>query len=514
MMQATTTNVRPVLFELQGIGRSFGAFRAIDNISFEVRRGQVLGLIGENGAGKSTILNIMCGTDRQTDGRLLLRGKEVAFDSYHDAAKAGVFRVFQELALIPNLSVWENIYLGHDTLLRKYGFIQRADAIRKTQALFDRYGHGWIDVRTRVEDLPFAVQQVVEILRAFALAELLGIEEPIILLDEPTAGLSSDEIEFLHSLIQRVRNDAALVFVSHRLAELLDWSDDILVLKDGRIVEKAPAAALDEETLHFRMVGRAREASFYCEDRQREPESEIVLKVAGLCSTEEFRDVSFELRRGEILGIAGVLGSGKSEVGRAIFGDGIVTEGAIEYRGGMLARNKIVAASGRAIGYVPPDRKSEGIIDTFSVAENMSLARIACGAAGKWITPGRETKGAESYIGKLGVKTETPGSGILSLSGGNQQKAILARWLWRGVDVLILDNPTRGIDAGAKAQIYSILRDVADSGMAMLLISDDLLELIGLSNRIMVMKDHQVTQQFAAPPDNKPTEVELVALMV
>ena len=505
----------PVVLELKGIGRTYGPVVALDNVNCKIRLGRVLGLVGENGAGKSTMLNIVCGTDTQTSGTIVLNGQEVAFDSYYEAAQHGIFRVFQELALIPNLSVWENIFLGHEHLLVKAGLIQRSDAIKRTQDLFERFDHGWINVTKPLGDLPFAMQQTVEILRAFALAELLGKENPIILLDEPTAGLTSDEIDFLRNLIDRVRSRSAIVLVSHRLTEVLEWSDDILILKDGVVVGETSADALSEEELHFKMVGRVREKSFYFEDVQREPEQETMLKLDGLSDGQSFKDVSLEVRRGEILGIAGVLGSGKTELGRAIFGVHKATGGTIEYRGQSVPTDHLSVdwATHVAIGYVPPDRKVEGIIDTFSVMQNISIARIVTQKSGI-LDPRFEAKEARDHVQRQGIKTRAISSSILSLSGGNQQKTILARWLASNVQLLILDNPTRGIDAGAKAQIYELLRELTDKGLTILLISDDLLEVIGLSNRIVVMKDKVITSSFDAPAGGKPSEAELVAMMV
>jgi ribose transport system ATP-binding protein len=511
--QSAMADASAPILELRGIGRSFDAVTALKDVSFEVRRGQVLGLIGENGAGKSTLLNIICGTDRQTTGSVLVRGREVSFDTYYDAARCGVFRVFQELALIQNLSVWENVFLGHERLLVRRNIIQRRRAIAQVEAIFERFGHGWINVRKPVGQLPFAVQQVVEVLRAFALAELLGQEQPIILLDEPTAGLSSEEIEFLYKLVRVVREHSAIVFVSHRLTELLEWSDDVLILKDGVKVGELRANLLTEEELHFLMVGRHREQAFYCEDRQREPEPDVLLRVRGLSDGSSFGPVDLEVSRGEILGVAGVLGSGKTELGRAIFGDVRATSGSIEYRGLDVGRMSISTATDAAIGYVPPDRKEEGLVGTFSVMQNISFARIASQRS-ELIDLQREVDEGKQYVVKLRIKTESPSASILSLSGGNQQKAVLARWLARGVELLILDNPTRGIDAGAKAEIYELLRGLAEGGLAILLISDDLLEVIGLSNRILVMKDQVVTSQFPAPTNAKPTEAALISMMV
>ncbi|MDQ0381282.1 sugar ABC transporter ATP-binding protein [Amycolatopsis thermophila] len=501
------------LLAVDGITRTFGPVRALRGVSLAVRRGEIVGLIGENGAGKSTLLNIVSGTDSQDDGTVLVRGREVSFRDYRQATRHGVFRIFQELALVPNLTVWENFYLSHEQEFSLGGVIRRGSAIRRARALLDRFDHGWIDPARPVGDYPFAVQQVIEILKAFALAELLGHEEPIILLDEPTAALASDEIEFLHRLLVEIKRDSAVVLVSHRLSELLEWSDRVVVFKDGATVADVPAADLSESELHYLMVGRERDQHFYREHRQGGPREEVVLELSGFGDGQHFHDIDLTVRAGEIVGIAGVLGSGKSELGRAVFGAVPARTGRMTYRGREMTRASAREMTKARAGYLPPERKDDGLLDTFTVAQNISFARVAA-QRGPLLNLRHEQQQARHYIDTLRVKTPSPRASILHLSGGNQQKALLARWLARGVDLLILDNPTRGVDAGAKEEIYDIIRDLTADGVAVLLISDDLLEVIGLSHRVAVMKDGVLTHQVPAPPEDKPHEADLVAAMV
>jgi ribose transport system ATP-binding protein len=491
----------PVLLQVDAVSRSFGPVTALDGVSFSVRRGEVVGLIGENGAGKSTVLNIVSGTDRANSGTVTVRGRRVVFSDYHEATCNGVFRIFQELSLVPNMTVWENLYLSHESRFTTAGIISRKAGIRRARALLERFGHGWIDPTRTVESYPFAIRQIIEILKAFALAELLGHDEPIILLDEPTAALASDEIEFLRELLLAVKSRSAVVFVSHRLSELLEWSDRVVVFKDGTVVADVEAAELTEGELHYLMVGRERDQQFYREGRQRPPAGDVVLELAGFGDGTHFHDVDLQVRAGEIVGIAGVLGSGKSELGRAVFGAGGATTGRVRHGG----REKV--------GYIPPERKDDGLLDTFNVAQNISFAKVV-GQRGPLLNLAAEKRVARRYIDALRIRTPSPRASILDLSGGNQQKAILARWLARGVDLLIMDNPTRGVDAGAKEEIYEIVRDLTDDGVAILLISDDLLEVIGLSHRVMVMKDGRLVREVDAPVDAKPGEADLVAEMV
>lgn len=503
----------PPLLEVRSISRAFGPVQALQDVSFSVRRGEVLGLIGENGAGKSTLLNIISGTDHATQGEVVVRGEAISYKNYHGAARNGVFRVFQELALIPNMTVWENLFIGHEKLFLRGGIINRSLAIQRARDIFKRFDHAWIDVEKPVGDYPFAIQQLIELLKAFALADLLGHEEPIVLLDEPTAALAADEIEFLRGLIEKVRHRSAVVFVSHRLAELLEWSDRIVILKDGRFVGEGDAKTMTEDALHFLMVGRERDEQFYREGRQRQPDAAPVLVVKQLTDGTTFEPVDLSVRPGEIVGIAGVLGSGKSELGRSIFGAQRGLAGLIEYKGREMPNGSVKAVTRAGMGYVPPERKFDGLFDTFSVGQNISFAKVATGSSAV-LRLGEERRNGRDYIRRLRIKTAGARASILSLSGGNQQKAILARWLAAGVEMLILDNPTRGVDAGAKEEIYDLLRDLTDNGVAILLISDDLLEVIGLSNRILVMKTGAVTATIDAPAEAKPTEAQLVARMV
>jgi ribose transport system ATP-binding protein len=510
---STSNTQPPPLLEIRDITKTFGSVRALSGVSFAVRRGEIVGLIGENGAGKSTVLNIISGTDHQDSGTVLVNGREVSFANYREATSNGVFRIFQELALVPNLSVWENFVLSHEQHFVRAGLIKRGAGIAWVRDLLARFDHSWVNPAAAVDDYPFAVRQVLEIIKAFALAELLGHEEPIILLDEPTAGLAADEIEFLRTVLMRVKERSAVVFVSHRLSELLEWSDRIVVFKDGAVVAEEATGELTESQLHYLMVGRERDAQFYREGRQRTTPGDAVLEVKSLGDGQAFKDVDLSIKAGEIVGIAGVLGSGKSELGAAVFGARPVTAGTLSYRGKSITRPSIAAMCDLKVGYVTPERKDDGLLDTFSVAQNISFARIVAQRS-PILDLGREKTEAKTYFGKMRIKAASTAAPIDSLSGGNQQKAIIARWLARGIDMLILDNPTRGVDAGAKEEIYDIIRDLADSGVAILLISDDLLEVIGLSNHIAVMKDGVITHRVNAHVDTKPQESDLIATMV
>lgn len=524
----------PPCLRVDGLTKAFGPFTAVDSLSFALDRGDFVGVIGENGAGKSTLLNMLSGVIAPSAGSIELDGVDYRPSTYHEATTLGVFRVFQELALVPNLSVFENFYLSHEKQLSTLGVPSRRRMVQHARSVLERFDHGWIDPTRLVSSYPFAVRQVVEILRAFALADLLGQERPVLLLDEPTAGVAQAEITFLKDVLDAVREESAILFVSHRLSELISWSDRIVVLKDGEMVADRSASSIGEEELHFLMVGRTRDKDFYREDRQRSfttgpalstgPGAAVdcpggsrlvhpTLDLLG-ATAEGFTDVDLTVRPGEIIGVAGVLASGKTELGRAVAGELPLTAGTVRYRGADLTRQGLRKRQQMGIGYVPPERKREAIIESFSVAQNISLARIATGTGGPLVNLRVETADANRLRGELGIRTEGIRQLISRLSGGNQQKCVLARWLVRGVELLVLDNPTRGVDSGAKEEIYGVIRDLADADVAILLISDDLNEVIGMSNEILIMKDGRVSGRRSAPEHDKPSETELLAAMV
>ncbi len=336
---------------------------------------------------------------------------------------------------------------------------------------------------------------------------------PVMLLDEPTAALTGDEVDFLMGLIEKTRRQASIIYVSHCLSEVLRLSDHLYALKDGAVVASMPVGAVTEGELHERMVGRTRQEFFYREHLQREPDPEIVLEVGDLSQAERFDRISFSLRAGEVLGVAGLLGSGKSDVARALAGDAPNAVGRIAVSGREIRAPSIAAMNEAGIGYLPPDRR-EGVIPVLSVAVNMTLASLTRRDAGMLLDPRAELRDAEAFIRTLAIKAPGASAPASALSGGNQQKMLLARWLMRNPRVLLLDNPTNGIDAGAKEEIYGVLRSIAAQEIGILLVSDDLPEVIGLSNRILVMRGDEITREIDARPDAKPREVDVVTHMV
>jgi ribose transport system ATP-binding protein len=499
--------------EVRNLCKSFGEKLVLDGVRLTLGKGEIVGLVGENGAGKSTLLKIISGNVRPDSGSIEVRGRVAVYRNYREATRGGVFHIYQDLALVPTLSVYENVLLSHEGKFSRFGVIDNKAMRNKIATLFREFGHSHIDVAQPVSSFDFSTRQVIEIVKSFVLADLLGITTPVMLFDEPTAALTGDEVGFLMQLIAKTRERAAIIYVSHRLSEVLEISDRIYVLKDGAVVATMLAQGVAEQNLHARMVGRTREEFFYREHLQRAPGEAMALSVKGFSRPGSFAEVDIALRSGEIVGVAGLLGSGKSDLGSALAGDLTGATGQIRVADRPIKTLSIPDMSDAGLGYLPPDRR-DSVIPSLSVAINMTLARLTRRSEGIFLDLKNEISSAEELIQSLGIKTAGPNALTATLSGGNQQKVVLARWLLRQARVLILDNPTNGVDAGAKEEIYNVLRTIAGNGVGILLISDDLPELIGLSNRILVMRGGAVTKEIAAPPDAKPREVDVVAHMV
>ena len=507
-----------VILRVLGVSKSFTGSKVLDRVSIEVGRNQIVGIVGENGAGKSTLFNIISGLVAADEGRLELRGKEIAPSDYHQASLLGISRVFQEQALIPNIPVYENLLLSHEALFTRGGQLVQKGRMIETAERIMAAADLDIDVRRTTSDYDFSKRQSIEIARAcLAPQEVLGIEYPIVLLDEPTSSLQKEEEEAFFRLIVRLREHGSIVFVSHRLSEVLEVSDVIYVLKDGRMVAELDADKADEQMLHGLMVGRDRDADYYHEARQESVEGRrVVFKIDGLTQSEAYEDVNLEVCEGEVLGIGGLMDSGKSKLGQGAAGIVSPDSGTVTIGDGPAMTPEVRRLISLGLGYVPAERLAEGMITDFSLAWNTSLASghdIFSDALGIWRN-GLETSVAERFIERLDIKARGPGQICRTLSGGNQQKVVLARWLCREPKVLILDNPTRGVDAGAKEEIYSLIRELTAQGVGIVLITDELLELVGLSNRIAIMRDGVVTEIVDAPIDSKPTERELISLML
>lgn len=499
------------VLEMKSIHKSFPGVKAVDDVSIQVRSGEIVGLIGENGAGKSTLMKILVGFYTPDAGQILLRGEPIAPRSVKEASRYGIGMVFQEQALLGNLTVAENIFLGNEEPFIRAGVINWRKLNQAAADQLSKLDYP-IPPTTRTDRLDFAQRQMVELARVVGLAER-SRQTPIVIFDEPTTVGSEEDIARLFETIRGLKESGAcIIFISHRLEEVLDVSDYVYVLKDGRLMEGMPAADINLGQLHQLMVGRERNEEYYRELDQIEPQPEVVLELRG-CGNGAFENVSFALNRGEILGICGVLGSGRDELCRALAGITPIAQGEIKMRGKPVHISSPQDAKNLGIGYAPVDRRGEGLIQYFDVASNITLANRALATSRGVLNRQKEKGVAQQWIERLRIRTPSPQVMAMNLSGGNQQKVVLAKWLAAGVDVLILDHPTRGIDVGAKEEVYALIRELAKGGLAILLTSDALAETIALSNRILVMRDGEVQKVFGAPVGHKPEEYLIVECM-
>lgn len=497
---------------LTDVSKAFAGVQALDQVCIEVRPGEVVGLVGENGAGKSTLMRILAGVYRPDSGMLLLDGKPLTLNSPREANLQGIGIVFQEQSLLPNLTVAENIYLGQEKEFSRWGVISwpalHAAAKRQLEKV-----QLPIDPATRTAHLSFAERQMVELAKALALEERTE-RHLVILLDEPTSVLEQREIDILFARVRALRNRASFVFVSHRLDEVLDISDRVYVMKDGKVVAEMPAGETNVPELHRLMVGRELHAEYYREARQREPAQNLVMQAERLAVNGAYRNVDFTLRAGEILGIAGVIGSGREALTRTLFGFLPHSAGKLTVAGKPVRLTSPDQAAALGIGYVPRERRVEGLVLTLPIVPNITLASLATVMKGGAIQSAKERKLAESWVEKLHVRTPNVDALCLNLSGGNQQKVVLSKWMNARSKILIFDHPTRGLDVGAKEEVYDLMRTLSEQGIAMILTADTLEETIGLSHSILVMRDGEVTARFDATPGKKPAQVDLIRHMV
>jgi len=482
-----------VVLRAEGIGKVYGGIVALDGVDFDVQRGRVAVLIGENGAGKTTLMRILAGVEPPTRGRLLLDGRPVRFDSPRAAAAAGIAIIHQELSLFPHLTVAENVFAGREP--RRLGVvIDRAAAERQTRAVLERLEQP-IDPRARCGELPLGQQQIVEIARA------LTREARVLIMDEPTSALSPAETTALFRLIRELRaRGTAVVYISHRLEELMEIGDRLTVLRDGRRVAQAEAVDASVGWIVEQMIGRAVAGAA----RHEAPtEGEPLLEVEGLSLRREdgrllLDDVSLDVAAGEVVGLYGLMGAGRTELLECVVGARTASAGSVRLRGEALARLDLPARLARGFFLVPEDRQGAGLFPSLSVAQNMTLASLRAHVRRLALSPSAERETVARMASELAIASATPEIRIGALSGGNQQKVVIARALLSGPTVLLLDEPTRGIDVGAKAELRALVRRLAEGGVGIVFVSSDLEEVLGVADRIVVLSNGRVTGCFAA----------------
>ena len=506
---------KELLFKTQGIGKVYGTNTVLQGIDVEINRGEIIGLIGENGAGKSTLLKIIAGVEKPSMGTMEMNGKAFQAASMMDANAHGIGMVFQEQSLISNLTVAQNIYLGREKRFSKGKIVNWAAMNKAAREVLDTMGLQNISPKAKVRDISFAMRQMVEITKVFDIVSETANNRALILLDEPTTVLSDAEMQVLFDKVRQMKAMGnSVIFISHRLQEVLDITDRIYVFKDGQLTAEMDTMGADEGLLYEKMVGRETDGEYYVSARQTVATDEAVLEAENLCVFGSFKDVSFKLYKGEVLGLCGVEGSGKEDVCAVISGDIAKSSGALRVNGKNVNFGSPNAARNAGIITVPRDRRDEGIIGILSLTDNIAVANYQKNAKCRMISNKKEVENTNYWIKELGVKCSGPSQRIVNLSGGNAQKVIFARVLNSECPILILDHPTRGVDIGAKGDIYNLVRTITENGGSVLLMGDTLDECLGLSSRVIVMKDGLVCGEFDCPADNKPAQVDVVKLML
>jgi ribose transport system ATP-binding protein len=491
------------LLTMTDVVKTFPGVRALDGIDLDVVAGEVHCLLGQNGAGKSTLIKVLSGVYRPDHGRITWQGEEVTIPHPTVAMKLGIATIYQELDLVEGLTVAENIFLGHEQAA--WGFVRRARMRREARQLLERLGHGEIDPAVELGTLSSAKQQLVSIARA------LSHDARLIIMDEPSAVLANEEVDNLFRIIDGLTTSGvAVLYISHRLAEIRTIGDRVTVLKDGRTV--AEGIAIEEAStprLVSLMTGRTVEYDF---PARPEPPAERtpLLEVQGLTRRGEFEDVSFTVNAGEIVGIAGLVGAGRSEILETIYGARRPDAGRVLLEGRALRTGDTSAAVDAGFGLAPEERKSQALILQRSVAENVSLPTLRRFARVGVIDRDREFEAVSSRLQELDLRPADPRRLVRTLSGGNQQKAVLARWLLADAQVLLLDEPTRGVDVGTRAEMYRLVRDLAAQGRAVVIVSSEVPEVLGLADRVLVLRDGRVIHEAPAQDMDEASVLDLV----
>ncbi len=479
------------LLEMKDIVKSFPGVKALSNAQLTLNKGEVVALIGENGAGKSTLMKILTGIYPKDEGSIIYEGKEIEINSPKEAQELGIIMIHQELNLMRDLSIAENIFIGREPKGIFNFFVKDKVLNEKTKKLLDKLNLD-LDPRTKVGELTVAKQQMVEVAKA------LSFNSKLIIMDEPTTALTETEIDSLFDVIEQLKKDGVgIIYISHRMDELKRIADRFTIMRDGQYIDTLPKEGIDMNQVIHMMVGR--EIFIESEPKDVSSRNEVVLEVKGLCTRSLLKDINFRLQKGEILGIAGLMGAGRTEVARALFGADPVTSGVVKLHGQEVKIKKPADAVAAGIGYLSEDRKHLGLLLDKDVKMNIALASYEqFNRAKLFIDDKRIKETAESYIQSLNIKTPSSGQEIRLLSGGNQQKVVIAKWLLRDCDILIFDEPTRGIDIGAKGEIYKLLDELAASGKAIIMISSELPEILRMSHRIIVMAEGRITGELNA----------------
>jgi ABC-type sugar transport system ATPase subunit len=478
--------MKDIILSVKNVSKEFPGVKALDNIGFDVERGSVHALVGENGAGKSTLIKILAGIYHQDNGAVLFNGSEVNFKTPYESQVAGISVVHQELKLSETLSVTENIFLGN-LLYTSAGIVDWAGMRKRAQEMISQLGVD-INVNDIVEDISVAKKQMVEICKA------INHKCKLLIMDEPSATLTEKEQKMMFQAVRKLQSEGmTIIYISHRLEEIFDLANNVTVLRDGQVIKTMPVGEVDRKTLISLMVGRELVNEY---PKEKIALGEVMLEVKGLTRNGVIEDISFHIKKGEILGFAGLVGSGRTEVMRALLGIDKIDGGEIYLRGEKIVQNSFAQAIKNGFGLIPEDRKKQGLVQIASVKKNVSMVSLNRFIKGGIIDVRREDEVSAEYVKKLRVSTPSLDTEVQYLSGGNQQKVVIAKWLLQNADIIILDEPTRGIDVGAKSEIYSLITELIKEGKAVIMVSSELPEILGMSDRIMVMHDGRISGEL------------------
>lgn len=488
------------ILELKNITKQFPGVRALDNVSVNIERGTIHGLVGENGAGKSTLIKILAGIYQPTAGEIWMNGKEEHFATPIQARHTGIAVVHQEIKLAEPLSVAENMFLGN-VLIDSKGLVDWKGMRRRAQEIVDDLGMD-IDVNAQVSSLTVARKQIVEIMHA------INANSQVLVMDEPSAVLTDRELEIMFRIVRQLREKGiTIIYISHRLDEVFDLCDNVTVLRDGQMIDTLPIEKVTRQGLINMMVGREMGQEY---PKEKVEIGDTILKVDHLVNGM-LKDISFEVKHGEIFGISGLVGAGRTELARAILGIDKIKSGEVYVRGKKVKYRNFRSAIKDGLGLVPEDRKLQGLVQIMSVEKNTTLVALDKVIKGGVIQNNLEEKAANEYVEKLRTMTPSIKTEVQFLSGGNQQKVVIAKWLFQEAEILFLDEPTRGIDVGAKAEIYRLMTQMVKEGKTVIMISSEMPELLGMCDRIMVMHEGHKMGELTA---EEATQEKIMAMCV
>ncbi len=490
-----------IVLKVEGISKEFPGVKALDNVSIDLKSGEVHALVGENGAGKSTLIKILAGVYTKDEGEIYFEGRPVEIHSPIDSLRLGIKVVFQELALIPHMTVAENVFL-ESFPLKKNKTIDWVKMHERTADILLSIGLP-INPRNKVSSLTVSQQQMVEIARA------LSHEAKVVVMDEPTSALSPNEIKFLFNVIQKLKEiGIGIIYVTHKLEEVFEISDRVTVLRDGRLIATEEIDKTSTDEVVKNMVGRSIKTLF---PRTHSGKGKAVLRIENLWAGKKLKSISLNVHAGEVVGVFGLLGAGRTELARAIFGLDVITKGKIFIEDQELRTGSTSHSTRMGLGLLTENRKEEGLVLQMSVAQNITLGSIRDFSALGLIKRKVETLRSSEFVGRFDIKTPSLRQKVMFLSGGNQQKVLIARWLMKKLKVIILDEPTRGIDVGAKAEIHRLIDELAKEGLAIIVLTSEMPELLGVSDRIIVLSNGRITGEFER---NKATQEEILAAAI